>query len=309
MSKRLGALLPYLAVLVIAVALLNFFWFMAESVSIGTASTGRLVNGHYFLNNHGTYTEVSRDAWEWSLFHETSTFVTHLLAMVSMVYLLFRFAFPGMMGSVDPAANSAEAESIRSSAPPLAAGRTAGRIGGVTFAGPLLAVSAYSRGILVKPVFMPERAIPLAAIRRIRIERSRLGDRLAVDYLGPGSPFVVFGELDRPVAKAIVNLAPTSSPPTLDATLPTARHRGLAGAVSQLWISVRQTSDDGMRAFDAFPPGVGAVLFLVGMAVTGAMLAFAFIWAIPKLGLAGYVWTALLIAITVYNTWQFLRRR
>ena len=62
MSKRIGALLPYLAVLVIAVAVVNFFWFMAESVSIGTASTGRIVNGHYFLNDHGTYTEVSRAA-------------------------------------------------------------------------------------------------------------------------------------------------------------------------------------------------------------------------------------------------------
>jgi hypothetical protein len=64
-----------------------------------------------------------------------------------------------------------------------------------------------------------------------------------------------------------------------------------------------------MSVFDAFPPGVGAVLFLLGMAVTGAMLAFAVVWAIPKLGLFGYVWTAGLIAITVFNTWQFLRRR
>jgi hypothetical protein len=309
MSSRLRALLPYLALVVVVVAMLNFFWFMAESISTGTASTGRIVNGHYFLNNHGTYTEVSRDAWEWSRLHEISTFLTHPLAMVSMGYLLFRFAFPAMMGSVDPVATSGDAASIRSSGPPLATGRTSGRIGGLTFGGPLVAVSVYRGGIVIKPVFMPERAIPLAAIQRITTQRSRLGDRVVVEYIGPGSPLVVVGRLDRPVATAIVSLAPTTVPETLDRDAETAHHPGLSGAVSRLLLSFRAASDDGMRAFDAFPPGVGEVLFVFGMAVTGVMLAFAVVWAIPKLGLGGYVWTAGLIAITVFNTWQFLRRR
>jgi hypothetical protein len=312
MLRFVKSTLPYLAVLAVGLGMLNFFWFFAESVSLGTAASGRVVDGHYFLGNHGMYTEVSRDAWEWSRFHSASTFVTHLMMMASMAYLLFRFGFPGLMGSLDVAANEAAAEAIRASGAPLATGRTAGRIGGVNLAGPLLNVAVYPAGIIAKPIFMPERAIPMAAIDDVSTERSVIGNRIVIRHSLTGSPFIVFGDPDDPLASAILGLAKADADSPTRADRPESRPLPPAAAPWPFRFGVsaiRKWEDDGARAFEAFPPHVGEALFLIGMVVTGAMLAVGVTYAIPKLGVFGVIWIAILLMITVYNVRVFLRRR
>jgi hypothetical protein len=48
-------------------------------------------------------------------------------------------------------------------------------------------------------------------------------------------------------------------------------------------------------------------MFLVGMIVAGALVAFGVMWGIPQLGLCGLAWTGLAIAIAAVNARRFLR--
>jgi hypothetical protein len=177
--RLVNELLPYVAVTAVIVGFANFGWYWLEAFTTGVANTGRVVDGHYFLNNRwaGTFTEVSRDAWDWSVFHGSSLFVTHPLAIAAMAYLGSRYNHRR---------------------------RSSGAPGAVT---------------------------------------------------------------------------PTDG----------------GGSSSEL------------GAVEGLPAGAGAIMFLLGMIVTGAMVAFGITWAIPKLGLFGILWTGLAIAIAAVNAWRFLR--
>jgi len=69
--------------IVFGVAIINFATFVMISLWLGgDALNGKVENGHYFLNSHGTYTEVTRSVFEYSKIHATSLFVTHPLALL-----------------------------------------------------------------------------------------------------------------------------------------------------------------------------------------------------------------------------------
>jgi hypothetical protein len=89
-DDRTRRVLDYVAVALIVIGFVNFFWFIAEAISRGDALSGKVVDGHYFLGNKGTYTEVDQATWEWSRLHGLSLFVTHPLAIAAIFYLNFR---------------------------------------------------------------------------------------------------------------------------------------------------------------------------------------------------------------------------
>lgn len=75
-----------ITILVLCVA--NFAVFAALSISTGgSAANGRVENGRYFVSDHGRETEVSKQFWEYSLWHSRSLFLTHPLAMVLLLIL------------------------------------------------------------------------------------------------------------------------------------------------------------------------------------------------------------------------------
>jgi len=89
-TDRLRQALPTIATVLIAIGFVNFFWFIFEAMALGTASSGQIIDGRYFLNNKGIYTEVGQAMWVWSQIHEASLLVTHPLTLASIAYLSLR---------------------------------------------------------------------------------------------------------------------------------------------------------------------------------------------------------------------------
>ncbi len=65
-------------------ALVNFGLFLIALFALGgEAISGKSQDGLYYLGYRGTYTEVSRFVFTYSLFHTLSLFVTHPLAIAA----------------------------------------------------------------------------------------------------------------------------------------------------------------------------------------------------------------------------------
>jgi hypothetical protein len=63
---------------------LNFVAFFIVAILIGgDAVNGKVVGGHFYLAEHGKFTEVSEAVFTYSLWHVRSLFITHPLAMLT----------------------------------------------------------------------------------------------------------------------------------------------------------------------------------------------------------------------------------
>jgi hypothetical protein len=68
--------------IIVIVALLNFFSFIFVSIYLGgDALNGKESDGHFYLNSHGHYTEVSEKVFRYSEIHGYSMWATHSLAI------------------------------------------------------------------------------------------------------------------------------------------------------------------------------------------------------------------------------------
>jgi hypothetical protein len=73
------------------VCVLNFFLFLVlSSVLGGDALAGKIHDGHYFLNSHGTFKEVSLFAYQYSKLHTASLFVTQPVALICGILIVLR---------------------------------------------------------------------------------------------------------------------------------------------------------------------------------------------------------------------------
>jgi len=73
---------------VVAFGAINFFSCMLIAKWIGgDAVNGKIVDGHYFLRDHGHYIEVSAAVFTYSLWHVRSFFVTNPIAGVASLWL------------------------------------------------------------------------------------------------------------------------------------------------------------------------------------------------------------------------------
>ncbi len=71
--------------------MLNFasFWIIAAA-SGGDAGNGKEEGGRYYLAEHGHYTEVSKDFFEYSRVHARSIWITHPLALLGGIWFYSR---------------------------------------------------------------------------------------------------------------------------------------------------------------------------------------------------------------------------
>jgi hypothetical protein len=299
--------LPYLALAAIVIGFGNFFWFIFESQAIGgDGLNGYATAGHYFIGSHGSYTEVDAGTWEWSRFHASSIFVTHFLAMGGMFFLLIRYIFPSYMGMRTPSApTSLRAATVRESGAQLAFTRTGGRIGPLNVSGPLITVSVYPRGIIVKPALMPGYVILADEILEV-VTKRRWGRGLEIRHAGhdANSPLVIFQSSDGPVSRAIAGL-PRAPIDAQVARLPVSQ----PSVASRVRASLGQSPLFAPIPADAAPRGIVATMEVLGIAVSLVLIASGFLWAIPKLGGFGVIWTVMLIAITAINLAKIVRRR
>jgi len=85
MSSRLITIFCYV---VFIVAIVNFFIFYFNSISLGgDALNGKIENGQYYVGLHGRYTAVSQQEFEINKFHAYFLFISWPLAMVAATYL------------------------------------------------------------------------------------------------------------------------------------------------------------------------------------------------------------------------------
>jgi hypothetical protein len=80
----------YWTLLSAAIAMPNFIIFVVVAMSIGgDALNGKVEGGHYFLADHGVYTEVNYKTFLYSKIHAISVIVTHSLVFFNgfMAYL------------------------------------------------------------------------------------------------------------------------------------------------------------------------------------------------------------------------------
>ena len=67
-----------------SIAGINFVTFISIHIIIGgSAPNGKVVNGHYFVGDHGHYNEVPYVIYVYSLIHAYSLFITHPLAIIA----------------------------------------------------------------------------------------------------------------------------------------------------------------------------------------------------------------------------------
>ncbi|HEX5823950.1 MAG TPA: hypothetical protein VFY18_05750 [Candidatus Limnocylindrales bacterium] len=299
------SVLPYVAVAAIVVGFINFFWFFAESAALGgDALNGNVRAGHYFVGSHGSYTEVSEAAWTWSRVHGISVFITHPIAIAGMAYVLLRFVFPSMMaGRATGALSTERVAAVSNSGSPLASARTGGKVGEVVFSGPMLRISVYPGGIVIKPAFMRERAILASEIRRVVKKSGILGRRVEIEHAGVDStsPFVISGRAtDGELVQAIESIAAKSG-----ATAPEGGEPN-PGISPPPVASQRGGLSMGVQGA---PAGVMDALGAFGLAVNFLMIGIGVLWAIPQLGAFGFVWTLFAIFITVSNVRRVIAKR
>jgi hypothetical protein len=74
--------------ILLGVAILNFAAFFIMAICLGgDAINGMVKDGHYYLAEHGRYTEVTEAVFNYSRHHAYSVFVTHPIGMVAAWYL------------------------------------------------------------------------------------------------------------------------------------------------------------------------------------------------------------------------------
>ena len=74
--------------------IINISWFMSDAILGGSARYGEIVQGAYYVANHGNMTEVSEASWRWNLRFNTMARVS-----IPLTFVMFWLAADGI-GSV-----------------------------------------------------------------------------------------------------------------------------------------------------------------------------------------------------------------
>jgi hypothetical protein len=336
-KARIGVVLPYLAFAVVAIGMINFLWFMSETLPLNLIpSDGQVSAGHYFLwsKTNGGYVEVSRSFWEWSRFHERSLFATWPLVMLAIGYLVFAYLASDVRGSISPALVPARVRQVRGSGPLKASTRGAGLIGRAWFSRPLLRTWVYPGGIVVKPPFMAERAILAAEISAVTpkggLSAQSVPDRqpvfgfgvsevpstyqprgqfVQVEHAGVGmaSPLVLVGSGNWDIAQAMSRVAEEAHAHSVP-NLPASTGEGNVPSNVEPNAAAHISSVHGPN-HGHLPAPIELGLTILGIIIGIALLWFGFTWAIPQTGLFGVAWTVVVILILAANMRRSWRRR
>lgn len=337
LKARIGVALPYLAFLAVGIGMLNFLWFMSETLPLNLIpSEGQAIGGHYFLwsKTNGGLVEVSRSFWAWSRFHETSLFVTWPLVMLALAYLVVAQLQTKMGGHVSPILAAERVRQVRSSGPLLASTRSAGLIGSLWLSRGLVRIQVYPAGIVLKPLFSAEHAILATEISAVtpkgglseRSVPSRFpalgfavsqvpstymprGPFVEIEHAGVGmaSPLELVGSGNWGIAQAIGRVADAAR------ETPTARvqTQALAAPIQSSAAESNVAAPGGAAQPDRgqhFPAPIELGLAILGAIIGVALLWFGIAWIIPQLGLFGFVWTAGIVLILALNVRRFLLR-
>jgi hypothetical protein len=221
-ARALRAIMISLAVLTTILWAVNFLWTLSLSAQYGGgALNGFMRDGHYYLSQHGSYTEVSQAIWERIRLHEIGLWLGAPLVVVCFGYLLFTVAFPAVMGLRKGPSVDERVEAVRASGERLAAKTCAGSIGGVGFGGPFILVEVFPAGLTVRVFLNRPIAILKEELRSITPLRWR---RYVITYLSPdiSSP-IILNFVQHTDLAAILDQLAQDLPQTVHRGMPSAR--------------------------------------------------------------------------------------
>jgi hypothetical protein len=137
-----------------------------------------------------------------------SVFITHPLGMAGMGYLLFTWIFPRALRRGSEEEHAERVRSIEEHGGSLAAGRYSGLIGSASFREPLLKVTVYPTGVVIKPIFMHVLALALNEITAVRLERVFFRQAVTIHHSSAlvRKPVVLYCNADDPVVRALRSL-------------------------------------------------------------------------------------------------------
>jgi hypothetical protein len=287
MPERLRRLLPWVALVVVAIGFLNFVWFFSESSTIGDAQRGYILDGRYYLVHAGVGTEVSRATWDWSNLHAASLFVTHPLAMAAGAFLLFTVVFPSMTRNGDATVTALRVQRIRASGSATASQRTGGKVGELRATKPLVTVNVHPGGVVIKVIGLAPVGIEAANLTSVVSSRSKFGTatvRILHREIGAPPDILLYLDASSPVTTAIRGLMPLETGSGADR-------------------APRVADDPPVEPY----PTVMKAMIIVGF---GLSLVFALVaWPFAgRLGGFGLIWSLGLVLILGYNAWKYFIR-
>lgn len=199
--------LGIVAAVILAMAVYGVATFVGETQRLGgDALNGYAQDGHYYVANHGRYTEVTPDQWELSRSHEIRMLVMQPLALVAMGFLILGFVVPSLVGRPTPEAPD-RVSNVIGSGPLLATARCRARIG---IANVPVRLHVHPGGIVVRPMWLSDRAVASGEISAVRKREGFFVSGLEIEHrsVDVASPILLrLGETD-PVATALHRWTP-----------------------------------------------------------------------------------------------------
>jgi hypothetical protein len=186
---------------------INLVWTLSLSAEYGgSALDGGVRNGHYYLAQHGIYTQVNQALWEQLRLHELAFRFGAPVAFLCFAYLLFLLAFPTVMGLRQGERVNERVQAVRASGLRLAAKTCAGAVGRVGLGGPFLSIEVFPGGLTVRLIFQEPIAIRRDEVRKIFPE---LG-RYVIAHSSPdiASPVILSFVKGTALAEALEQLRP-----------------------------------------------------------------------------------------------------
>jgi hypothetical protein len=176
------------AVLVVLVWGANFVWVLGanEKYGGGALDGGYVRDGHYYLDNHGSHTEVSRGIWEDIQNHELVFGLGTPVAIVCFVYLLVGGFFPWSVGLRRGEVVAARVQNVRSSGVILARTRCSGNVAALAMGFPsALGIEVYPAGLTFRVALEPPVAILKEELRHVTLPKRRWGGWVEISYMSP----------------------------------------------------------------------------------------------------------------------------
>lgn len=299
--------LSWLAVAVVVLGFVNFFWFMAASSALGgDALNGHVTDGHYYVASHGTYTEVSESAWTANRIHAMITMASWPIVILTMVLYQYLLRFPSKLVGGAPGDSADRVARIRSSGSPVWSGTIRADAGGFNPTVGLLDAAVHPGGLIVRPKLAAPSAVLADEIDSVQLGRRLVAPTIEIDHAGVDlvSPLVLYADANSAPVQAIQWLASGPNRPPSPVIHPIAAW-GAPASGPTARSEPRQTPPprSSVPARSSVEP-----LDVLGL-VVGVGLVVAGIASISGSGLLGVAWTVVAGAILVANTMRLTRRR
>lgn len=108
--------------------------------------------------------------------------LSHPLVMIAMAYLLFAHIFPATIYRGTLADRVHAVNAVLATGSPLAQTTCSGMIGSLRLSGPLLRVTIYPGGLLLKPILMPASALPKEMLTTIHVKKDWWSDVVEITH-------------------------------------------------------------------------------------------------------------------------------